>query len=86
MGDARRLPQTSARRGIGWIVAGSLAIGLVTALVLVAAPFIEAKENAAFQTTQLADGPFELGWQRGPCWRTGLARQLRRGVAVLRRR
>jgi hypothetical protein len=47
MGDARRLPETSARRGIGWIVAGSLAIGLVTALVLVAAPFIEARRMSS---------------------------------------
>jgi hypothetical protein len=59
VGDARRPPQTSARGGIGWIVAGSLAIGLVTALVLVAAPFIEAKENVLTGMVLLA---FAFGW------------------------
>jgi pimeloyl-ACP methyl ester carboxylesterase len=59
VGDARRPPQASARGGIGWIVAGSLAVGLVTALVLVAAPFIEAKENVLTGMVLLA---FALGW------------------------
>jgi hypothetical protein len=58
VGDARRPPQASARGGIGWIVAGSLAVGLVTALVLVAAPFIEAKENVLTGMVLLA---FALG-------------------------
>jgi hypothetical protein len=57
--DARRLRQTSARGGIGLIVAGSLATGLVTALVLVAAPFIQAKENVLTGMVLLA---FALGW------------------------
>jgi hypothetical protein len=44
---------------IGLIVAGSLATGLVVAVVLVAAPFIEAKENVLTGTVLLA---FALGW------------------------
>ena len=44
---------------IGWIVAGSLATGLVAALLLVAAPFIPAEESAA--TGAVLCG-FALGW------------------------
>jgi pimeloyl-ACP methyl ester carboxylesterase len=44
---------------IGLIVAASLAIGLMVALVLVAAPFVEAKENVLTGMVLLA---FALGW------------------------
>ena len=44
---------------IGLIVAGSLGTGLVVALVLVAAPFIQAKENVLTGMVLLA---FALGW------------------------
>jgi pimeloyl-ACP methyl ester carboxylesterase len=48
------------RRGhIGWIVAGSLAAGLVAALLLVAAPFIPADESGV--TGALLCG-FAVGW------------------------
>jgi pimeloyl-ACP methyl ester carboxylesterase len=47
------------RGHIGWIVAGSLATGLVAALLLVAAPFIPAEENAV--TGAILCG-FALGW------------------------
>jgi hypothetical protein len=47
------------RGHIGWIVAGSLATGLVAALLLVAAPFIPAEESAA--TGAVLCG-FALGW------------------------
>src|SRR3954462_15107172 len=49
-----------APRGhIGWLVAGSLATGLVVALLLVAAPFIPAQESAV--TGAVLCG-FALGW------------------------
>ena len=44
---------------IGLIVAASLAAGLVAALVLVAAPFIPAKDNILISVVLLA---FALGW------------------------
>ncbi|HTM84416.1 MAG TPA: alpha/beta hydrolase, partial [Mycobacterium sp.] len=44
---------------IGWVVAGSLAAGLVAALLLAAAPFIAAEENAV--TGAILCG-FALGW------------------------
>jgi pimeloyl-ACP methyl ester carboxylesterase len=47
------------KRRIGPIVVGSLAIGLVLALALVAAPFVEAKENVLTGMVLLA---FALGW------------------------
>jgi pimeloyl-ACP methyl ester carboxylesterase len=48
------------RRGrIGLIVAGSLAAGLVAALILVAAPFIAARENALTGAVLLG---FAFGW------------------------
>jgi pimeloyl-ACP methyl ester carboxylesterase len=49
----------TAKVGIGLIVAGSLAIGLLVALLLVAAPFIEAKRNVLTGMVLLA---FALGW------------------------
>ena len=52
-------PDSGARGHIGWIVAGSLATGLVTALLLVAAPFIPAEEGAV--TGAVLCG-FALGW------------------------
>src|SRR4029450_6604932 len=51
--------QPTAKVGIGLIVAGSLAAGLVVAVALVAAPFIEAKENVLTGMVLLA---FALGW------------------------
>ena len=49
-----------ARKGrIGWIVAGSLATGLIAALILVAAPFISPEENDV--TGALLCG-FAVGW------------------------
>ena len=49
------------RRGgrIGWIVAGSLATGLVAALLLVAAPFIQVQEN---DITGAVLWGFAMGW------------------------
>jgi len=48
------------RRGrIGWIVAGSLAAGVVAALLLVAAPFIQVRESAV---TGAVLWGFALGW------------------------
>ena len=44
---------------MGWIVAGSLATGLVAAVLLVAAPFIPAEERAV--TGAVLCG-FALGW------------------------
>jgi hypothetical protein len=54
-------PASSPRgRGrIGWVVAGSLATGLVAALLPVAAPFIPAQESAV--TGAVLCG-FALGW------------------------
>src|SRR5215218_6706409 len=48
-----------ARGHIGWIVAGSLATGLVAALLLAAVPFIPAEESAL--TGAILCG-FALGW------------------------
>lgn len=50
---------TGSTTHIGWIVAGSLAIGLVVGLILVAAPFIPADEGRV--TGALLCG-FALGW------------------------
>jgi hypothetical protein len=44
---------------LGLIVAGSFATGLVVGLVLVAAPFVEAKEHVLISMVLLA---FALGW------------------------
>jgi hypothetical protein len=44
---------------LGLIVPGSLATGLVVRLVLVAAPFVEAKEHVLISMVLLA---FALGW------------------------
>jgi pimeloyl-ACP methyl ester carboxylesterase len=51
--------QRPGKGRIGLVVAGSLATGLVVALVLVAAPFVEAKENVLTGMVLLA---FALGW------------------------
>ena len=53
------LPQPTPKGRIGLIVAASLAAGLVAALVLVAAPFVPAKEN--FLTGVVLLG-FAFGW------------------------
>ena len=50
---------TTPRGRIGLIVAGSLAAGLVAALVLVAAPFIAAQENVLTGAVLLG---FAFGW------------------------
>jgi pimeloyl-ACP methyl ester carboxylesterase len=52
-------PGPGPRGSIGWIVAGSLATGLVAALLLAAAPFIPAQESAV--TGAVLCG-FALGW------------------------
>ena len=52
-------PDPGPRGHIGWIVAGSLATGLVAALLLAAAPFIPAEESAV--TGAVLCG-FALGW------------------------
>jgi pimeloyl-ACP methyl ester carboxylesterase len=52
-------PAPGPRGHIGWVVAGSLATGLVAALVLAAAPFVPAEERAV--TGAVLCG-FALGW------------------------
>jgi pimeloyl-ACP methyl ester carboxylesterase len=52
-------PHPGPRGHIGWIVAGSLATGLVAALLLASAPFIPAEERAV--TGAVLCG-FALGW------------------------
>src|SRR4051794_19268578 len=52
-------PARGPKGRIGWIVAGSLATGLLTGLLLVAAPFIPAQESAV--TGALLCG-FAVGW------------------------
>ena len=52
-------PDPGPRGSIGWIVAGSLATGLVAALLLSAAPFVPAEESAV--TGAVLCG-FALGW------------------------
>ena len=51
--------QRPGKGHIGLIVAASLATGLVVAVVLVVAPFVEAKENVLTGMVLLA---FALGW------------------------
>jgi pimeloyl-ACP methyl ester carboxylesterase len=57
--ERRSRPDPGPRGHIGWIVAGSLASGLVAAVVLAAAPFIPAEEPAV--TGAVLCG-FALGW------------------------
>jgi pimeloyl-ACP methyl ester carboxylesterase len=57
--DRPSRPDPGPRGHIGWIVAGSLATGLVAAVLLVAAPFIPAEERAV--TGAVLCG-FALGW------------------------
>jgi pimeloyl-ACP methyl ester carboxylesterase len=57
--DRRSHPDPGPRGHLGWIVAGSLATGVVAAVVLVAAPFIPAEEPAV--TGAVLCG-FALGW------------------------
>jgi peptidoglycan/LPS O-acetylase OafA/YrhL len=57
--DRPSRPGPEPRGHIGWIVAGSLATGLVAALLLVAAPFIPAEEGGV--TGAVLCG-FALGW------------------------
>jgi pimeloyl-ACP methyl ester carboxylesterase len=52
-------PDPRSRGKIGWVVAGSLATGLVAAVLLAAAPFIPAEERAV--TGAVLCG-FALGW------------------------
>ncbi|WP_426503056.1 alpha/beta hydrolase [Dactylosporangium sp. McL0621] len=52
-------PGTEPRGHIGWIVAGSLATGVVAAALLVAAPFIPAGESAL---TGAVLAGFAIGW------------------------
>ena len=51
--------QPSAQGHIGWIVSSSLAVGLLTAAALVAAPFIPARMNTLTGLVLLG---FALGW------------------------
>jgi hypothetical protein len=55
-------PDPGSRGHIGWVVAGSLATGLVAAFLLAAAPFIPAEEPAI--TGAVLCG-FALGWATG---------------------
>jgi pimeloyl-ACP methyl ester carboxylesterase len=57
--DRRSHPEPGPRGHIGWVVAGSLATGLVAAVVLAVAPFIPAEEPAV--TGAVLCG-FALGW------------------------
>jgi pimeloyl-ACP methyl ester carboxylesterase len=57
--DGPSHPDPGPRGHIGWIVAGSLATGLVAAFLLAAAPFIPAEERAV--TGAVLCG-FALGW------------------------
>src|SRR4051794_13306572 len=57
--DLRSRPGPRSRGHIGWIVAASLATGLVAALLLVAAPFIPTEESAAIGAVLCG---FALGW------------------------
>jgi alpha/beta hydrolase fold len=57
--DRRSHPDRGPRGRIGWVVAGSLATGLVAAVLLVGAPFIPAEEAAV--TGAVLCG-FALGW------------------------
>ena len=57
--DRPSRPDPGSRGHIGWIVAGSLATGLVAALLLAAAPFIPPEERAV--TGAVLCG-FALGW------------------------
>jgi len=52
-------PQPAAKARIGLIVAASMAVGLVLAVVLVAVPFIPAKGNVLTGVVLLA---FAVGW------------------------
>jgi hypothetical protein len=53
-------PSDPKPRGqIGWIVAASLTLGFVAALLLVAAPFVPAQENAIIGALLCG---FALGW------------------------
>jgi pimeloyl-ACP methyl ester carboxylesterase len=52
-------PDRGPRGHIGWVVAGSLATGLVAALLLAAAPFIPAEERAVAGAVLCG---FALGW------------------------
>lgn len=51
--------QSGSKGRLGWIVAGSLAAGLVAALLVVAAPFIPVEESAITGAVLLG---FALGW------------------------
>jgi hypothetical protein len=57
--DRRSHPGPGPRGHLGWVVAGSLASGLVAAVLLAAAPFIPAEEPAV--TGAVLCG-FALGW------------------------
>jgi pimeloyl-ACP methyl ester carboxylesterase len=56
-GPFRRSPESRGR--IGWVVAGSLAVGLVAAFLLAAAPFISPEED---DVTGAVLCGFALGW------------------------
>ena len=59
-GPRRQDAADPGRRGrIGWVVAGSLGTGVLAALVLVAAPFIQVREN---DITGAVLWGFAVGW------------------------
>ena len=57
--DRRSHPDPGPRGNLGWIVAASLATGLLAALLLAVAPFIPAEEPAV---TGAVLWGFALGW------------------------
>src|SRR5829696_5236549 len=73
--DRRSRPDPGSRGHIGWIVAGSLATGLVAAVLLAAAPFIPAEESAV--TGAVLCG-FALGWTMLAVLSVGVADQPKR--------
>jgi pimeloyl-ACP methyl ester carboxylesterase len=74
------IPARSASRGpIGWVVAGSLALGLLAALLLAAAPFISPEEN---DVTGAVLCGFSLGWATMALLSMRFTKQPQRWAAV----
>ena len=74
------VPTRPASRGhIGWIVTGSLAVGLLAALLLAAAPFISPEEN---DVTGAVLCGFALGWATLTLLSMRLTNQPQRWAAV----
>jgi pimeloyl-ACP methyl ester carboxylesterase len=77
--DRPRRTDSGPRGRIGWIVAGSLATGLVAALLLVAAPFIPAEESGMTGAVLIG---FALGWAMLAVLSVRLTDQPQRWAAV----